>query len=49
MLTAKHKKSLVQLAKDLLKTITAVRRDSRSYFTTGDESWFYLSTDYETV
>jgi hypothetical protein len=49
MLTAKHKNQRVQLAKDLFKIIAAARRDSWSYFTAGGESWFYLSTDYETI
>jgi hypothetical protein len=39
----------VQLAKDLLKTIAAARRDSWRHFTTGDESRFDASTDYETI
>jgi hypothetical protein len=38
-----------QFAKHLLKTIAAARRESWSHFTAGDESWFYLSTDYETT
>jgi hypothetical protein len=49
MLTEGHKQQRVQLAKNLLKTIPAARRDSWSHFTTGEESWFYLFIDYETI
>jgi hypothetical protein len=49
MLTAKPKEQRAQLAKGLLKTTAATCRDSWSHFTTGDKSWFDLSTDYEAV
>jgi hypothetical protein len=49
MLTAERNEQLVQLAKDLLRTIAAAHRDSWSHFTTCGESWFYLSIDYETI
>jgi hypothetical protein len=49
MVTVEHNKQRFQFTKNLLKTIAAARRDSWSHFTTGEESWFHLSTDYETI
>jgi hypothetical protein len=46
MLTMEHKEQRVQSAKNILKTIAAAPRDSWNHFMPGDESWFYLSTNY---
>jgi hypothetical protein len=49
MLTIEHKEQYVQSAKNFLKTIASAPRDSWSHFMTGDETWFYLSTDYQNI
>jgi hypothetical protein len=37
------------VSKTLLNTLAAAHHDSWSHFITGDESWFYCSTGYETI
>ena len=48
-LNQEQKKNRIELSKRLLKTVQRARRYSYELFLTGDESWFYLETDYELV
>jgi hypothetical protein len=37
------------MANSMLKMIAGARHESWRYFLTGDESWFFYSTDYEQI
>ena len=47
LLNPSQKVSRVELSKSLLKTIQSAKHYKFEYFYTGDESWFYLSTDHK--
>lgn len=47
LLNPSQKVSRVELSKSLLKTIQTAKHYKFEYFYTGDESWFYLSTDHK--
>ena len=49
LLNSEQKKNRVDLSKRLLKSVTKARSYSYDIFLTGDESWFYLETDYEII
>ena len=42
-----QKKTRVSISKQLLKILHSAKHNGWNYFATGDESWFYLSYDYE--
>jgi len=44
-----NKKKRVELSKRLLRKVQKAREHSYVLFLTGDESWFYLETNYELV
>lgn len=46
-LTDEQKYKRVSISKQLLKILRSAKHHSWNYFATGDESWFYLSYDYE--
>ena len=41
-----QKVSCVELSKSLLKSLESAEKFGYNFFYTGDESWFYLNTDY---
>ena len=45
-LTPSQKVTRVELAKSLLKALGSAKKFGYHFFYTGDESWFYLSTDH---
>lgn len=47
LLSDEQKQNRVIISIDLLKVIQKQERQGWKYFVTGDESWFYLSYDYE--
>lgn len=46
ILNPSQKVSRVELSKSLQKTLKNAKRTNYQFFYTGDESWFYLSTDH---
>ena len=46
-LNSSQKVARVEISKSLLKTLQKASHQNYIFFYTGDESWFYLSTDYE--
>lgn len=47
LLNPQQKKNRMDISKMLLKILQSAERQGWKYFVTGDESWFYLSYDYE--
>ena len=46
-LNFEQKVARVELSKSLLRTLQKAQHQNFSFFFTGDESWFYLSTSHQ--